>query len=251
MGFSDMRVKNGLIKVDAAIHSTGIFLYILRNTRNMRFDLHIHSNHSSDSGLTIDDILKRAVEKDLDGIAICDHNTITGNFLARKRAKDLNLPLMVIPGVEVSTTQGHLIILGARGSIPPDLSPQETISIARQTGGVIIAAHPFKIRSLGNVKGLDIDAIETFNSRCIFGENKKAEKMALELGKPQVGGSDSHMLATIGRGYTEIDAEPFMESVLNAIREGKTRPGGRIVPLYVVIFQIIRGVFRRMKTIIP
>jgi predicted metal-dependent phosphoesterase TrpH len=240
-----------VVKVDAAIYRTGIFLYILRNTRNMRFDLHIHSNHSLDSGLTIDDILKRAVEKDLDGIAICDHNTITGNFLARKRAKDLNLPLIVIPGVEVSTTQGHLIVLGARGSVPPDLSPQETISIARQLGGVIIAAHPFKKRSLGNVKGLDVDAIETFNSRCIFRENKKAEKMALELGKPQVGGSDSHMLSTIGIGYTEIDAQPYVESVLKAIREGKTRPGGRTAPLYVVIFQVIRGVFRRMKKVIP
>ncbi|MFZ3383044.1 MAG: PHP domain-containing protein [Candidatus Methanoperedens sp.] len=214
----------------------------------MRFDLHIHSNFSSDSGLTVDDILKRAVKKDLDGIAICDHNSVMGNFLARKRAKDLDLPLLVIPGVEVSTTQGHLIVLGARGNIPPNLSPQETIIIARQLGGVIIAAHPFKIRSLGDVKGLDVDAIETFNSRCIFGENNKAEKMALELGKPQVGGSDSHMLITIGIGYTEIDAEPYVESVLNAIREGKTRPGGRIAPLYVVIFQVMRGVLRRIKT---
>jgi len=61
------------------------------------------------------------------------------------------------------------------------------------------------------VEGLDVDAIETFNSRCIFGENKKAEKMAIELGKPQVGGSDSHMLATIGLGFTEIDAEPDVD----------------------------------------
>lgn len=217
----------------------------------MRFDLHIHSNHSSDSGLTVDEILRKAVEKGLDGIAICDHNTINGNFLARKRAKELNLPLMVLPGVEVSTTQGHLIVLGARGNIPPDLSPQDTISIARQKGGVIIAAHPFKVKSLGNVEGLDVDAIETFNSRCIFGENQKAEKMAMEIGKPQVGGSDSHMLATIGLGYTEIDAQPYVESVLNAIREGKTRPGGKIAPIYVVIFQVMRGVVRRLRELAP
>ena len=217
----------------------------------MRFDLHIHSNHSSDSGLTVDEILRKAVEKGLDGIAICDHNTINGNFLARRRAKELNLPLMVLPGVEVSTTQGHLIVLGARGNIPPDLSPQDTIRIARQKGGVIIAAHPFKVKSLGNVEGLDVDAIETFNSRCIFGENQKAEKMAMEIGKPQVGGSDSHMLATIGLGFTEIDSEPYVESVLNAIREGKTRPGGKIAPIYVVIFQVMRGVLRRLKKFAP
>ena len=217
----------------------------------MRFDLHIHSNHSSDSGLAVDEILRKAVEMGLDGIAICDHNTVTGNFLARKRAKELNLPLMVLPGVEVSTTQGHLIVLGARGNIPLYLTPQETISIARKNGGVIIAAHPFKVNSLGNVEGLDVDAIETFNSRCIFGENKKAEKMAIELGKPQVGGSDSHMLATIGLGFTEIDAEPDVGSVLNAIREGKTRPGGRIAPIYVIIFQVMRGVLRRLKKFAP
>lgn len=29
----------------------------------MRFDLHIHSNHSADSSLTVDDILNEAVRK--------------------------------------------------------------------------------------------------------------------------------------------------------------------------------------------
>ena len=214
----------------------------------MRFDLHIHSNYSSDSGLSVDDILKRAVEKGLDGIAICDHNTITGSYLARKRVTELNIPLLVLPGVEVSTSKGHLIVLGVRENIQPGLTPLETIRMARQKGGIIIAAHPFKKNSIGNVEGMDIDAIETFNSRCVFGENKKAEKMAIELGKPQVGGSDSHIIGTIGIGYTEIDSEPDEESVLKAIREGKTRIGGRIAPVYVVIFQVMRGVLGRIKT---
>ena len=214
----------------------------------MRFDLHIHSNHSSDSGLSVDDIIRRAVEKGLDGIAICDHNTVTGSYHARKRVRELDLPLIVLPGSEVSTTAGHLIVLGIRDNIPPGLTPQETIGIVRQKGGVVIAAHPFKIGSIGNIEGLDVDAVETFNSRCIFGENKKARMMAVELGKPQVGGSDSHMLGTIGFGYTEIDAQPDEASVLNAIRNGKTRPGGRIVPIYVVILQLMGGIFRRLRT---
>jgi len=78
---------------------------------NMRFDLHIHSNYSPDSRLDVDDILRRAVKKGLDGIAICDHDTITGSFLARRRAKELDLPLLVLPAVEVSTNMGHLIVL--------------------------------------------------------------------------------------------------------------------------------------------
>lgn len=213
----------------------------------MRFDLHIHSNHSSDCSLRIDDILKQAVKRGLDGIAICDHNTVEGSLLGRRRAKELNLPLLVLPGTEVSTTGGHLIVLGITDNIQPNLSPQETIRIAHQKGGVVIAAHPFKMRSTGNVDGLDVDAIETFNSRCIFGENDRAKEMAEALGKPQVGGSDSHLLSTIGLGFTEIDAELNVESVLSAIREGRTRPGGQVAPLYVVFIQVVRGFFRRLN----
>lgn len=213
----------------------------------MRFDLHIHSNHSTDSSLSIDDILKQAVNKGLSGIAICDHNTTEGSLTAKRRAKELNLPLLVLPGTEISTTGGHLIVLGITDNIQPNLTPQETIEIAHQKGGVVIAAHPFKIRSIGNVNGLDVDAIETFNSRCIFGENDRAKEMAEVHGKPQVGGSDSHLLSTIGIGYTEIEAEPDEESVLSAIREGKTRPGGKIAPIYVVFIQVVRGLLRRLN----
>ncbi len=213
----------------------------------MRFDLHIHSNHSTDCSLRSDDILKQAVKKGLDGIAICDHNTVEGSLSGTKRAKELNLPLLVLPGTEVSTTGGHLIVLGITDNIQPNLSPQETIRIAHQKGGVVIAAHPFKMRSTGNVDGLDVDAIETFNSRCIFGENDRAKEMAEALGKPQVGGSDSHLLSTIGLGFTEIDAELNVEAVLSAIREGRTHTGGQVAPLYVVFIQVVRGFFRRLN----
>ncbi len=212
----------------------------------MRFDLHIHSKYSSDSRLEIEEILKKAVQRGMDGIAICDHNSVVGSYHAIKCVTQLNLPLLVLPGIEVSTAKGHLIVLGVRDNIPPGMTPQETIRIARQKGGIVIAAHPFKKESIGNVDGMDIDAIETFNSRCIFGENRKARKMAIELGKPQVGGSDSHMLGTIGIGYTEIDAQPYEASVLNAIRKGKTRPGGKNAPIYIIIFQVLRGILKRL-----
>jgi predicted metal-dependent phosphoesterase TrpH len=200
--------------------------------------------------MEVDDILRKAVKKGLDGIAICDHDTLTGSSYARKRVLELNLPLLVLPAVEVSTNRGHLVVLGVRENIPSGLDPHETIKIAKQIGGVVIAAHPFKLRSIGNVDGLDVDAIETFNSRCIFGENKKARNMAIKLKKPQVGGSDSHMLATIGSGYTEIDSGPEEGSVLDAIRNGKTRPGGKAAPIHIVILQVICGVMRRIKKIL-
>lgn len=212
----------------------------------IRFDLHIHSNHSSDSNLSVDDILRQAVKRGLAGIAICDHNTVEGSLHGKRRAEELNLPLLVLSGVEVSTTRGHLIILGIKENIQPELSPEETIKIAHQKRAVVVAVHPFKARSIGSVDGLEVDAIETFNSRCIFGENLKAKIMAQALGRPEVGGSDSHILATIGLGYTEIEADPSEEDVLSAIRAGKTRSGGEVAPLYVVLIQVLRGFLRKL-----
>jgi len=212
----------------------------------MRFDLHIHSKYSTDSSLSVDDILERAVRKGLDGIAICDHNTVDGSLCAIQRAKDLDLPLLVIPGIEISTLDGHLIVLGIRENIQPGLPVLETIDIARQKGGVVIAPHPFKKDSIG-FAAKDADAIETFNSRCIFGENEKAKELALSLGKPEVGGSDSHLLSTIGLGFTEIDAKLSEISVLESIRKGKTKSGGQVIPPNIMIVHAVRGMVRKMR----
>lgn len=212
----------------------------------MRFDLHIHSNYSTDSNLAVDNILKRAVSKGLDGIAICDHNTVEGGLFAIQRARELKLHLLVIPGIEISTSDGHLIVLGIRENIQPGLPVLETINIARQKGGVVIAPHPFKRNSIG-FAAKDADAIETFNSRCVFGENEKAKQMAFELEKPEVGGSDSHLLSTIGLGFTEIDTRPDESSVLESVRKGKTRSGGKIIPPGIIVIHAIRAMVRKVR----
>ncbi len=212
----------------------------------MRFDLHIHSDHSSDSALAVDDILKKAVGKGLDGIAICDHNTVEGSLCAIRRARELDLPLLVIPGMEISTSNGHLIVLGLRENIQPELPVSETIMIARQKGGVVIAPHPFKKDSIGSA-AKDADAIETFNSRCVLGENRRAKELALSLGKSEVGGSDSHLLSTIGLGFTEIEAQRSESSVLESIRKGKTTSGGRTISPDIMMIHALRAVIRRMR----
>jgi len=212
----------------------------------MRFDLHIHSNYSTDSKLAVDEILKQAVRKGLDGIAICDHNTVEGSLFAIQRARELDLPLLVLPGIEISTSDGHLIVLGIRENIQPGLTVSETISIARQKDGVVIAPHPFKKDSIG-FAAKDADAIETFNSRCIFGENERAKELALSLGKPEVGGSDSHLHSTIGLGFTEIDAARSVDMVLGSIRKGKTRSGGQIISPDIMMVHAVRGLARKIR----
>ncbi|WP_292466798.1 PHP domain-containing protein [Methanolobus sp.] len=211
----------------------------------MKFDLHVHSCYSKDSNASLDDILEHAARNGLDGFAICDHDRIEGGIACSRRAQEIGSDMIVIPGVEVSSSKGHVLVLGVRELIEPGLSPEETIERARQQGAVVIIPHPFKMTShgIGYIEGLDADAIEVLNSRCVTdGPNNKARKAAQELGFPMVGGSDSHEAEMVGRSYTEIDAQlRTVESVLDAIRKGNTRPGGGKTPMSFVVKQMFIG----------
>lgn len=77
-----------------------------------RADLHIHSLGSShdvrDAAMTPQNIVTTAIDEGLSMIAITDHNEINNVEAAVKAAQ--GTPLTVIPGVELSTPQGHLLL---------------------------------------------------------------------------------------------------------------------------------------------
>jgi len=214
-------------------------------------DLHVHTNVSRDGESSVEEILKRAEEVGLDAIAITDHDSVDG----AKRALACRSPVVVIPGIEVSTKQGHLIVLGVTEVIPSGLDVGETIAIARTLNAVLILPHPFHVwrHGVGRKKRggmLLVDAVEVFNSRYIVGSaNGKAGRMAKRLGKPCVGGSDAHNARFVGFGRTFIDAEPNVPAILQAIRDGKVSCGGRKTPLRTYTRQSLRSTWRRIKRI--
>ena len=217
----------------------------------MRFDLHVHSHFSKDSNAGLDDILEYASKNGLDGFAVCDHDSLEGGMACAKRAKETASRQIVIPGVEVSTSKGHLLVLGVKEKIEAGLSPEETIRRARAQGAVVVLPHPFKVTShgIGYVEGLDVDAVEVINSRCLTnGPNNKAREAAEKLGIPQVGGSDAHEAAMVGRSYAEVDvSERSVEAVLDAIRQGRTRAGGCKTPPSFVVKQMFAGHMKKAK----
>ncbi|MEA1985609.1 MAG: PHP domain-containing protein [Euryarchaeota archaeon] len=217
----------------------------------MRFDLHVHSCFSKDSDADPDSILEWAQRNGLDGLAICDHDTVEGGLACIRRAKEIGSRLTVIPGIEVTSSEGHILVLGVTENIEPGLTPQQTIERARQLGGLVIIPHPFKVTShgIGYVEGLDVDAVEVLNSRCVtMGPNRKAQKAAAELHLPQVGGSDAHEARMVGCTFTDIDAaENTLDSVLDAIRKGHVSAGGKLTPMRFVVKQMIRGAAKKIK----
>ncbi len=223
----------------------------------LKYDFHIHSKYSRDCATPLKDILRTAKEKNLNGIAICDHDEVKGGLKALEIVKADPVrygDFVVIPGTEVSTSKGHVLVLGVTEKIPSFMTPEETTDYARQLNAVSIIAHPFRksAHGIGYLEGSGADAAETFNSKCITGgSNKKARHEAERLGMPQTGGSDAHIAELVGQGYTLVNIEiNTQENVFDAILRGKTVPAGEKTPKGIVINQIKKNVVRRTRMIL-
>ena len=106
-----------------------------------RADLHIHSV-ASDGG-PIEDILDRAMELRLNAIAITDHDCLGGAIQARRIVHRDRLPLAVVPGIEVSSRDGHIGALFVNRDVPKGLPAAKTIELIHEAGGIAVAHHPF------------------------------------------------------------------------------------------------------------
>ena len=86
-------------------------LQLSNGSRFYRADLHIHSygaSHDvSDATMTPQAIVKTAIDEKLDVIALADHNEISNVQAAIAAAAPTSL--YVLPSVELSTPQGHLL----------------------------------------------------------------------------------------------------------------------------------------------
>lgn len=186
----------------------------------MKADLHIHSVFSSDGKSAVSDIINRAADIGLGCIAITDHN----NFEAYAIAKD-NGRVIVIPGVEVSSEEGHILAYGVDRNIPRGLGIKDTIEAIHEAGGYAFAAHPYRWWSgLGekNTLNYDFDGTEARNARSTPRSNKRSEALAKSIGKPISAGSDAHSLLRIGEGYVELpDGISSWQEALAAIMEGR------------------------------
>ncbi|MCL5407884.1 MAG: PHP domain-containing protein [Candidatus Thermoplasmatota archaeon] len=182
----------------------------------MRGDVHIHSKYSPDSRLEIDQIIKTAKKRNLDFIAISDHN----KFIEHKG------DLLVIGAEEVTSIDGHILALFVDGEIPSKLSQEETVDIIHDRNGIAICAHPFRtVNGIGAKFKNIYDAIESKNGRCRTKCNLEGQKMAERLRRPITAGSDSHFYDEIGRVFMEVDASDG-ESIRKAILNSQVKTGG-------------------------
>jgi len=183
-------------------------------------DIHIHTIYSHDATTTVRGVLKQASSVGLDVIAITDHDEIRGAFDARELASQYGLE--VIPGVEVTTSDGHLLALFIEKIPPRHLSLAETLKHIGDLGGIAVAPHPFNnlpaSLSMENVLNIlhntevkhVLRGIEVYNMTT-QPFDAMVQKVSEYIPLAKTAGSDAHVYWAIGTGKTEFDGATAVE----------------------------------------
>lgn len=193
----------------------------------LKIDFHVHTCYSFDSSITLKQVVSCAKKKGLDGVAITDHNTVKGAL--KLKTKDI----IVIPGIEVSTSDGHLLGLNITKPITKKLGIEETIEIIHDYGGIAIAPHPFSFyKSPPSRNVSNYDAVEVMNASSIPFSflTHLSRQFAKDLDLPQTGGSDSHYAPEIGLAYTVVDSCSDVDEIVSTIKKGNVFASGRGIP---------------------
>jgi predicted metal-dependent phosphoesterase TrpH len=199
---------------------------------HLKIDIHVHTHYSYDSLIKPEELIFYAKKRGLDAVAITDHDRIDG---ALKIAKETDFT--IIPGIEVTSLNGHVLGLNVQEQIPQRLNVDETIEKIHDAGGIAVACHPvtfFKM-SLGKQTDSKFDAVEVINSSAFpFGYSVKySQRIAFRLGIARVAGSDAHYAPEIGCAYTMVDAELKVEEITKAMSKGLCQPFGTAIPLKI------------------
>ncbi|MEM0214468.1 MAG: PHP domain-containing protein [Archaeoglobaceae archaeon] len=186
----------------------------------LRAELHVHSKYS-DGKDSVKKIVQIAVNKGIDVLSITDHDTIAGSLSAIELISEEKIPIVVIPGIEVSTESGHLLVYGVWKDIEKGMKMDKTCKVIREIGGISVLAHPFDILRNGTIRKKDfefVDCIEVFNAKSYF--NFLARRYAEKFQKKGIGGSDAHSAEHVGIVINYIKSSE-KESILNAIYDGR------------------------------
>jgi predicted metal-dependent phosphoesterase TrpH len=183
-------------------------------------DLHTHSFFSGDGVSSPEEIITAARAKGLHGFAITDHNTceavdyLLEKGLMREDGSAID-NFLIIPGVEITTAEGHLLCIGGKLRNAPQLKgrpAREVCDLIHEAGALAIPPHPYDLFRAGirfsTLETLPIDAIEVFNAATTLRRyNRYAFKYALLRGLPMTAASDAHHAAAVGTAYTILNTD--------------------------------------------
>lgn len=175
-------------------------------------DFHVHTSFSKDCGTPPARVIELAKRKQLNGIAVTDHETEEGGLATLEANHDRDF--LVIPGAEIKTDLGDLIGLFLSHPIKSRKFDVVLEEIAEQ-GGVSIVPHPLRtFQSVEHFISIRqrfplVDAWEIMNGRYDSRLLSKSLEVFQRLSIANASsGSDAHMPWELGRCRTAMFGRP-------------------------------------------
>ena len=198
-------------------------------------DLHLHTR-ASDGLVAARDLVDYVEhETNLDLIAITDHDETSASLDAREWAARQGYRVTVVPGVEVTTLDGHLLALFVDDRPPALRSLRNTAEWVAARGGLCVAPHPFtrwthslthRALSQAIADGL-IAGVEVLNASLAGRASRPhALRLARDHRLAEIGASDAHMASMVGLARTRFPGRTA-EDLRRAIEGFTTRADGR------------------------
>lgn len=195
----------------------------------LRFESHIHTNFSD--GTLYKLMIRTAIKKRIDILAITDHNTRKGYDFCVKYAKECatrnNGSIFILPSEEVGCKGGDVLAYGISEEIKKDCKVPETLDNIHDQGGLAVIAHPFNLFDSISAQAITkhkFDGIEIPNYNSFDICKILARKFA--KGRPslfQIGGSDAHQPWDLGIVLNLVDASLETDSILKALKKKRIR----------------------------
>ena len=207
----------------------------------MLIDLHTHTQPlSHDSDLTPDALIEAAKKAGLHGVCLTEHDF----FWERDKVEELGRrhDFLVIPGIEVNTESGHVVVFGLEEFVYGMHRLGELVGMVEAAGGAMIAAHPyrrqlpFELTQEGDWREAleraseheaysHVQAIETLNGRGTERQNAFSAAVCERRGLAQAAGSDAHSASDVGTCATEFDGRiSGLTDLIAELKSGRFRP---------------------------
>ena len=192
--------------------------------------MHSHSASSDDSRATVVQYLKwiqvlRRRGYIIDAIVLTEHRKFDKDMDYSSLASQYGV--LVLKGSELDTRHGHFLVYGVNDRLlnavdfsDVTMDSLQLVKEARDHEAIAIPAHPGRPR-IGlyefiecGVELPDVTIVETLNGGSRKGENERASQLAQERGYLGIGGSDAHLVTSIGACLTRFKGRILNEQAL-------------------------------------
>jgi predicted metal-dependent phosphoesterase TrpH len=173
-------------------------------------------------------VVERAKARGIDVLVYAPHFTRLPDV--RERAEVFSDDdLLVVPGREVFTgswkRRRHLLAVGLDSPVPDFITLEAAFAAFARQEAAVLVPHPtlFNV-SLGREEiraHLDeVDAVETYNTKSLPHQNRRARSLARALDVPGFASSYAHLPGTVGEAWTEFACDIESEAdLVEALRD--------------------------------